>query len=127
MAEVLADDGYLLWMPQVERPTTPYWTNLMAMAKFTDVVIIDGEEGGNIMFISEDGELLGVQMKDPVDESGAPIESVINFLKDNLDEEMVDEFLQEVINVKTDIGEVDTTQLEELERMLGDVHANPEE
>lgn len=127
MAEVLADNGFLLWMPQVERPTTPYWTNLMAMAKFTDVVIMDNEESGNLMFISEDGELLGVQMKDPIDESGAPIEAVINFLKDNLDDEMVDEFLEQVIATKTDIGEVDTTQLEELERMLGDVHANPEE
>ena len=127
MAEVLADDGYLLWMPQVERSTTPYWTNLMAMAKFTDVVIIDNEESGNIMFISEDGELLGVQMKDPIDESGAPIEAVVSFLKDNLGDEMVDEFLEQVITTKTDIGEVDTTQLEELERMLGDVHANPEE
>tara|TARA_B100000902_G_C27294615_1_gene909189 strand:+ start:387 stop:770 length:384 start_codon:yes stop_codon:yes gene_type:complete len=127
MAEVLSDEGYLLWMPQVERPTVPYWTNLMAMAKFTDLVIQDTEESGNLMFISDDGELLGVQMKDPVDESGAPIESVIDFLKGSLDDEMVDEFLQQVITTKTDIGEVDRTQLEELERMLGDTHADTEE
>lgn len=127
MAEVLSDDGYLLWLPQVEQTTSPYWTNLMAMAKFTDVVIMDNEESGNLMFVSDEGELLGVQMKDPIDESGAPVESVIDFLRANLDDEMVDEFLEEVISVKTEIGEVDTTQLEELERMLGDIHADTEE
>ena len=92
----------------------------MAVAKFSDKVVIDDDCEHNCIFTTEEGKILGVQMLDPVDNNGAPIESVMDWLGDFIPQEDIDDLIESVTDVKQQIGLVDDEQLKEFMNMMKD-------
>lgn len=121
MAEVYADEDYLIWLPLVEEPSIPYWKSIMAAAKYTDKVIVDTKCEENCIFTDSEGKVLAVQMLDPVDNTGAPIESVMEFLKKYISQDHIDELVETVIDVKEQIGIVDDKQIKQFMEMMKDL------
>jgi hypothetical protein len=119
MAEVIADEnGYIMWFPLVDKPSVPYWASIMAAAKFCEKVVVDEECSDNCIFVTKDGRVLAVQMLDPVDNAGAPIESVINFLRKHIPQQDIDELIESVIDVKGQIGLIDDASIKEFMEMM---------
>jgi len=119
MAEVIADEnGYIMWLPLVDKPSVPYWASIMAAAKFCEIVVFDEECSDNCIFTTNDGRVLAVQTLDPVDNAGAPIESVINFLRKHIPQQDIDELIESVIDVKGQIGLIDDASIKEFMEMM---------
>jgi len=95
MAEIFYDNGTLFFaMPRDGMPYHPYWKTFMEIGQRCDDMNTD--DNGNWSFFDEDGLLLGIQMVDPVDESGAPKESSLYWLRHIMEEDELVMFLDTV-------------------------------
>ena len=103
MAEIFYDNGTLFFaMPRVGTPYHPYWKTFMEIGQRCDDMNTD--DNGNWSFFDEDGLLLGIQMVDPVDESGAPKESSLYWLRQIMKEDELVMFLDTVKSCYADVG-----------------------
>ena len=95
MAEIFYDNGTLFFaLPQGGMPFSPYWKTFMEIGiRCAD---LRTDDNGNCSFFDEDGVLMGIQMEDPVDESGAPKESVLHWLRQVMQEHELVMFLETV-------------------------------
>ena len=125
MAEIIADEnGLIMWLPTIEEPSVPYWKSIMAIAKFCEKVVVDEECADNCIFTTKEGRVLAVQTLDPVDNAGAPIESIINFLRKHMPPQHINELIELVIDIKGQIGLINDASINDLVEMMntnGDV------
>ena len=100
MPEIFADEGQLLYLPHNEEPSKPYWKAFMLMAVTTKTMEVSEENIEMVAFIDENEKLIGIQTPEPIDDTGAPIERVVNFLEAFLYPEDVEDFVSHVLEVK---------------------------
>ena len=100
MAEIFADEGLCLYLPDSDEPTRPYWKAFMAMTIQVDNMDFSMENHDMCVFRDKKDNVIGVQMPEPVDNNGAPVEDVVNFLSSVLCADDVDDILDHVSEVK---------------------------
>jgi hypothetical protein len=100
MAEIFADEGLCLYLPDSDEPTRPYWKAFMAMAIRVDNMDISMENEDMAVFRDKKDNVIGVQMPEPVDNNGAPVEEVVNFLSSVLCPDDVDDIVDHVSEAK---------------------------
>ena len=100
MPEIFADEGQLLYLPFNEEPTKPYWKAFMAMAVTTQTMEINEADANMIAFFDDHEQIVGIQTPEPIDDSGAPVEDVINFLEAFLENEDVTDIVDHVREIK---------------------------
>ena len=92
MAEIFYDNGSLfLIVGDGGLPESPYWNSFLRIGATAGSV--DGDGNGNWVFCDEDGEVIALQMLDPVTDTGVPKESVLHWLRQNMDESEIVSFL----------------------------------
>lgn len=101
MAEIFADEGMLLWIPENEEPTKPYWKAFMVLAVETKTMEVSEDDINKVAFFNEKEEISGIQIPDPIDDTGAPVEESVNFLLAFLDPDEVEVILDHVREVKS--------------------------
>lgn len=107
MADISVDDGYLFYIPYMGEPMPkPYWKAFMVVAKLAEHIGYENDEIGSDQFylLDEDEKLLGIQMLEPVDENGAPVERAIAFAKTLLNEEEVQDIIFECKEMREQFG-----------------------
>ena len=107
MADISVDDGYLFYMPYMGKPTPkPYWKAFMVVAALAEHIGFENDdpESDQFYLLDEDKKLLGIQMIEPVDDNGAPVERAISFAKTLLDEEDVQDIIHECQDMREQFG-----------------------
>ena len=93
MDRVHVSDGWLIYMPDVpgDTPITPYWMQFIGIATMSENILWkDGDpESHQFILFDENMKIVAVNIKEPVNDDGAPVEDVIQFAKEHLDEETV--------------------------------------
>lgn len=84
----------------------PYWKAFMVVAKLAEHIGYDKDDPESEQFylLDEDEKLLGIQMLEPVDNNGAPVERAIAFAKTLLNEEEVQDIIFECKEMKEQLG-----------------------
>ncbi len=114
MAEIFADEGMLLWIPGNEEPTKPYWKAFMGLAVETESMEVSEDDVSKVAFFDKEEEIIGIQIPDPIDDTGAPVEGSVNFLGAFLDSEEVDVILDHVREVKSSFLDFDKQEFMEI-------------
>ena len=114
MAEIFADEGMLLWIPGNEEPTKPYWKAFMVLAVETKTMEVGNDDVNMVAFFNEDDELQGIQIPEPIDDTGAPVEGAVTFLSAFLDAEEVATILDQVREVKSSFKDFEYQQFMEI-------------
>ena len=95
---VHVDDGWLIYMPNCpeDTPVTPYWIQFIGIARIAESIEFkdDDPETGQFILLNDDMEIIAVNIKEPVNDDGAPVEDVIQFAKEHLDEETVHDLVE---------------------------------
>lgn len=99
------DDGWLIYMPNCppDTPISPYWMQFVGVGKFAENVIWkdDDPETQQFILLNEDMEIIAVNIKEPVNDDGAPVEDVIQFAKEHLDEETVHDLVEYCSSIRS--------------------------
>ena len=99
------DDGWLIYMPNCppDTPISPYWMQFVGVGKFAENVIWkdDDPETRQFILLNEDMEIIAVNIKEPVNDDGAPVEDVIQFAKEHLDEETVHDLVEYCSSIRS--------------------------
>lgn len=105
---VHVDEGYLIYMPNVDSdtPVTPYWVQFILLAKMSENILWkdDDPETHQFVMFNEDMEITAVNIKEPVNDDGAPVEDVIQFAKEHLDEETVHDLVEYCTSMRSTFG-----------------------
>ena len=105
MAEIFADNGLIIYMPSNDIPSNPYWKAFMEVAVLTDSMDIFEEDTDFVVFRDEGDDILAIQMPEPIDDNGAPKESVIEKLRSICSEEELTDLIDHVTQVHSLMGE----------------------
>ena len=99
------DDGWLIYMPNCppDTPISPYWMQFVGVGKFAENVIWkdDDPETQQFILLNEDMEIIAVNIKEPVNDDGAPVEDVIQFAKEHLAEETVHDLVEYCSSIRS--------------------------
>ena len=114
MAEIFADEGMLLWIPGEEGPTKPYWKAFMVLAVETETMEVGNDDVNMVAFFDKDDELQGIQIPEPIDDTGAPVEGSVTFLSAFLDAEEVATILDHVREVNSSFLDFENQQFMEI-------------
>ena len=102
---VHVDEGWLIYMPNCphDTPVAPYWMQFVGIGKFAENIIWKDDDPGTHQFIllDEDMEILAVNIKEPVNDDGAPVEDVIQFAKEHLDDETVHDLVEYCSSIRS--------------------------
>ena len=92
------DDGWLIYMPNCppDTPISPYWMQFIGIAKISENILWkdDDPETQQFILFDEDMTVVAVNIKEPVNDDGAPVEDVIRFAKEYLEEETVHDLVE---------------------------------
>ena len=102
---VHVDEGWLIYMPNCphDTPVTPYWMQFIFAAVVSENIIWkdDDPETRQFILLNEDMEIIAVNIKEPVNDDGAPVEDVIQFAKEHLDEETVHDLVEYCSSIRS--------------------------
>lgn len=104
MAEVFIDNGFLLYLAETGKQNLPFWVKFFALADAIDKVQADEEDDLQCCFYDKDGQVLALQIHDPVDADGAPVEKALRFANQVLDKDAVYELVEESRMIKGSLG-----------------------
>lgn len=108
MDRVHVDDGWLIYMPNVfsDTPVSPYWMQFIGIAKFSENILWkdDDPETKQFVLFDENMETTAVNIREPINEDGAPVEDVIQFAKEHLDEETVHDLVEYCRSMRESFG-----------------------
>ena len=107
MADISVDGGYLFYIPYMGEPSPePYWKTFMAVGKLAEHIGYENDDPGSDQFylLDENEKLLAIQMLEPIDENGAPVERAISFAKTLLIEEDVQDMIEECKEMREQFG-----------------------
>ncbi len=86
----------------------------MAMAVETKTMEVNDADINMVAFFDAEENLVGIQTPEPVDDTGAPIEKVINFLQVFLENEDVTEIIDHVREIKSNFLDFDNQEFMEI-------------
>ncbi len=104
MSDVFIDNGLLLYLPEIANPNLPFWVKVMALSEEFDDIRVDEEDELQCCFYDSEGQVLAIQIHDPVDSGGAPVEKAIRFANQVLPNEIVYEIIEESRIIKGALG-----------------------
>ena len=98
---------------------SPYWMQFIGIAKMSESILWkDGDpETHQFILFNENMEIVAVNIKEPVNDDGAPVEDVIQFAKEHLDEEIVNDLVEyctsmcNTFNLNNEMSEQDFMQI----------------
>tara|TARA_Y100001935_G_C17289302_1_gene502307 strand:- start:1363 stop:1938 length:576 start_codon:yes stop_codon:yes gene_type:complete len=132
MDRVHVDDGWLIYMPDVpgDTPVSPYWMQFIGIAKMSESILWkDGDpETHQFILFNENMEIVAVNIKEPVNDDSAPVEDVIQFAKEYLDEETVHDLVEycmsmrNTFNLNNEMSEQDFMQIIASDMCDGEKH-----
>ena len=96
MDRVHVDDGWLIYMPDVpgDTPVSPYWMQFIGIAKMSESILWKDGDPETHQFILFNENTETVAEYKTVNDDGAPVEDVIQFAKEHLDEEIVNDLVE---------------------------------
>jgi len=104
MTEVFIDNGFLLYLAEAGKQNLPLWVKFFALAEEIDKVQADEEDELQCCFYDDDGQLLALQIHDPIDADGAPVEKALRFAHQVLSKDAVHELVEESRMIKGALG-----------------------
>jgi len=104
MSDIFIDNGFLLYLPEIANPNLPFWVKVMALSEEIDEIQVDEEDELQCCFYDSEGQILAIQIHDPVDSGGAPVEKAIRFANQVLPNEIVYEIIEESRVIKGALG-----------------------
>ena len=127
MPEIFTDTGLCLYMPDTLTHHTPYWKAFMVLAVETKTMEVSEEDINKVAFFNEREEIRGIQVPDPVDDEGAPVEESVNFLLAFLDPEHVQEIVDHVHVLKKEKGIAHSELTSQFMEIVGGLDMDQEE
>ncbi len=104
MTEVFIDNGFLLYLTETGKQNLPFWVKFFALADAIDKVQADEEDELQCCFYDKDGQVLALQIHDPVDADGAPVEKALRFAHQVLSKDAVHKLVEESRMIKGTLG-----------------------
>ena len=104
MTEVFVDNGFLLYLAETGKQNLPFWVKFFALADAIDKVQADEEDELQCCFYDKDGQVLALQIHDPVDTDGSPVEKALRFANQVLAKDAVYKLVEESRMIKGALG-----------------------
>tara|TARA_Y100000817_G_C16787408_1_gene513477 strand:+ start:452 stop:928 length:477 start_codon:yes stop_codon:yes gene_type:complete len=120
MSDIFIDNGFLLYLPEIVNPNLPFWVKVMALSEEIDEIQVDEEDELQCCFYDSEGQVLAIQIHDPVESGGAPVEKAIRFANQVLPNETVYEIIEESRLIKSALGLTNEISQQDFMRIITD-------
>ena len=120
MSDIFIDNGFLLYLPEIANPNLPFWVKVMALSEEIDEIQVDEEDELQCCFYDSEGQVLAIQIHDPVESGGAPVEKAIRFANQVLPNETVYEIIEESRLIKSALGLTNEISQQDFMRIITD-------